>query len=921
MLFTTFITYPENMHKLTWCFIATLLAGGLYGQTLRFSGNVSDTALKKGMPNVLLMVQRLADSSLVGYSRTDHNGKLKSLVVPKDTYIVVLSHPAFSDKTYLIIPSGNDSSYILKNVVLPPKSMALKEVEVIAYREKSFYKGDTLVFVADSFKTRANATVEDLLKRLPGFRVDAAGKITVQGKEIDQVLVDGDEFFGGDPTVATRNLNAASIENVQVYDKKNESTDENKEETVKVVNLKLKEDAKKGYFGKVSAASDFKDYYENDLLANLFRGNRKISVFGLFANTPKQTFNWNEVEKYGLTGEQPWSFNEESGMWSNNADERVGVPRTLKTGMYFSDQFGKKTKLNADYTLNENRLATSSEKKIQYFLEDTSFTTTQAISSTASNLQHAFNFRLKQKLDSLTELTVAPKGKFSVTDNSSLQNDGFISGEGVTTRETSIQNNNHNELKDGSAHLMLVRNFKKKDRTLTVNYNPSFVSNSSDANLTTSFTYYQNQLPNSKLQQRRSQQQEKREHNTSFVFVEPWTKKFKTELSYMFVNNQSNSSRSTFDIGGTSDIFNQAQSNNFDNVRMINRGGLKLIYDVKKFRISAGSYYRHVEQYNTNLTNGKKLSLTVDNILPNASFLYRISQGSNFRFNYITSSQQPDVQQMQPVTDNTDPNRLNIGNPSLRPTFNHRADINYNFYKGISEIYFWSGANMNFTNDQISYKTDYDSLGRAVTTPTNINGNYYGNMWLGYGHPVFKKLFVVILNLNSGINNNVSYVNGLKNISQNINIGPRIQVEKETEKFEFELAFDYDYNIPKVNISALSNQPYYSYNITGNFNVKLPKKFEIAADGNYTDNGNRTAGYNLTYFILNASVSKSFFKSESLVLSIHGNDIFNQNINNQRQVSSNMITDTKTSIIRRYFLLKLLYKFNSQKQKEDEDDD
>jgi hypothetical protein len=126
--------------------------------------------------------------------------------------------------------------------------MVLNEVEVIAYKDKSYYKGDTLIFTADSFKTRPNATVEDLLKKLPGVRVDAAGKITIQGKQVDQVLVDGDEFFGGDPTIATRNLNAASVENVQVYDKKNESTEEGKEETVKVVNLKLKEDAKKGLF-------------------------------------------------------------------------------------------------------------------------------------------------------------------------------------------------------------------------------------------------------------------------------------------------------------------------------------------------------------------------------------------------------------------------------------------------------------------------------------------------------------------------------------------------------------------------------------------------------------------------------------------------------------------------------------------------
>ena len=185
-------------------------------QTIRVSGNTNDTATKQGLPNVLLMILKFKDSSLVNYTRSNKEGVFKSLKIPLDTYLVILSHPNFSDKTYLLVPSPKDSVFNFKNVILPPKSVSLKEVEIIAPKEKSYYKGDTLIFTADSFKTRPNATVEDLLKKLPGVRVDAAGKITIQGKEVDQVLVDGDEFFGSDPTIATRNLNASSIENVQI---------------------------------------------------------------------------------------------------------------------------------------------------------------------------------------------------------------------------------------------------------------------------------------------------------------------------------------------------------------------------------------------------------------------------------------------------------------------------------------------------------------------------------------------------------------------------------------------------------------------------------------------------------------------------------------------------------------------------------
>jgi hypothetical protein len=891
-------------------------------QRIRFLGNISDTSSKGGLPNVLMMALKFSDSTLVSFSRTDKNGIFKPLVVPPDTYIVILSHPAFSDKTYLIVPSEKDTVFNLKNVVLPPKSVALKEVEIIAYREKSYYKGDTLVFTADSFKTKANATVEDLLKKLPGFRVDVNGKITVQGKQVDQVLVDGDEFFGTDPTVATRNLNATAIDNVQVYDKKNESTEEGKDETVKVINLKMKEDAKKGYFGKVSGASDGQRFYENELLANRFKGARKISLFGLVANTPKQAFNYGESDKYGLSNEQPWSYNEETNSWSSNRDERKGLPQTIKTGFYFNDKIGKKTKINSDYTFNQNRLYSGTETNTQFFLEDTSYSNARVNSNETFNQSHAFNLKFNPKLDSLTELTVFPKLRYSTSSNSSLQTDDFISQNGAGTRQTILSNDNKTENKDVNVMMKLSRNFMKKDRNISFVYQPVINQFHNNTQLNTKFRYFTNGLPDSAVTQKRTQDNEKLEHNASVVYVEPWTRKFKSEINYNFSYNHNTTNRQTYDLKQTgNDIFNPAYSNNFDNLRTISRGGLKLIYDVKKYRISAGTQVRNVIQRNLNLTNNQKLTLDITNILPNAAFVYRISQGSNFNINYNTNSQQPDLQQMQPVTDNSDPNRITLGNPDLKPTFSNNFNLNYYFYKGISDVNFYSGAGGGTTDNQISYSTYYDSLGRAVTQPVNIDGNYFGNVWMGGGFPVFKRFMKIYMNLNSSHSNNISLVNNVRTISKSTSIGPALTFEKDAKKYEVRIEGNYDYFVPKTSLNSLSQQPYYTYSIEGNIMIKLPYKFSVETDGKYMNNGNRTPGYNLNYFIWNAGINKTFFKSSALVVSLSGNDLLNQNISNERFINSNQIVDKKTQIIRRYFLLKVLYKFNSQKAKIDEDED
>ena len=542
-------------------------------------------------------------------------------------------------------------------------------------------------------------------------------------------------------------------------------------------------------------------------------------------------------------------------------------------------------------------------------------------SSDSKNKNHSLNLKITQKLDSLTELILIPKFKYNASENLNVQTDDFISEDKITTRRTSVKNKTTSDNTDANIIIALNKNFMKKNRNLNISYQPVYNSSSSTMNLNTDFKYFNGQQADSSLVQKRTQENFKMEHNGSITYTEPFTKKLKGEISYNYTNNQNSNNRKTFNYRSTGyDLLDSNLSNNFENKRLISRAGTKLIYDVKKYRIIIGSYYRNIRQENENVTTGNTLKLNVTNILPLASFNYRINQGSNFSLNYYSSSQQPDLQQMQPVRDNTDPNRISIGNPNLKPTFSNNITLNYYFYKGIKDVNFWSGGNFMNTDNQISYSTLYDEQGRAITQPVNINGNYNTNVWFGGGFPVLKKFMKIYYNFNGGFSNNVSYVNGAKATSQNTSFNPGLNIEKNAEKFNVSIGGNYSYNIPKTTISLQSNQPYYSYSLEANMIIKLSKKVILSTDGKYTNNGNRTPGYNITYFIWNASLARLFLKTENLVLSINANDILNQNISNQRYISSNQIVDTKTQIIKRYFLLKLLYKFNNQKTKVDDDD-
>ena len=225
-----------------------LLNSSISGQNMSIFGNVLDTLNNTPKKNTVVMLVRLSDSVMIDFKRTDDNGGFY-FNVPIDTVEIIISHHKNDDKIIFFFPSKDRLSLNLNNTILPEKSEMMNEVTIYAYKDPVFFRGDTLVFLADSFKTKANAVVEDLLKKLPGVEVDKNGIITSQGREVNKVLVDGDEFFGSDPTIATKNLGAKSIESVEIYEEENTDSDETADETIQVMDLRLKEDAKKGYFG------------------------------------------------------------------------------------------------------------------------------------------------------------------------------------------------------------------------------------------------------------------------------------------------------------------------------------------------------------------------------------------------------------------------------------------------------------------------------------------------------------------------------------------------------------------------------------------------------------------------------------------------------------------------------------------------
>lgn len=904
------------MHKYSLSAAILLISTLCFSQRMTISGNVLDTMAKTPLPYSVAMAVRLKDSILVAFTRADAKGHFELSNLQMDTLELIVSNSKFGDQSFYIIGSLNNTSFDMGTIVLPPKNKQLKEVVIYAFKDPVYYKGDTLIYAADSFKVKPNATVEDLLKKLPGIKVDQTGKITSQGRAIDQVLVDGDEFFGSDPTVATRNLQANGVESVQVFEKKDETNTAG--ENLQVMNLKLKEDAKKGYFGKMMGGTDFQKFYETQVLANKFKGSQKFSVFGMGSNTPRSSFDWSDINKYGLENENESIFKEEGIYILPKSNEATGIPRTLKSGIYYSDKLSRKTKLNLNYTFNTNDLKASGSSRTQYFLTDSSYTTVSENQNLQKSKSHAFSIKLMQTLDSLTTLEIEPKLKL----NKGTQNNQFATAF-YTTKNTLTYQNEVSNINDADGYTLntfvrLIRKFKKQDRRLRINYNYLINHNESDGILK-SFNKGSDSLATPDINQRKENNMQGQIHNAIILYTEPLTKKIKLEFEYTLNYNESRQGKNTSDFkNGDYSSLNPLFTNSFENKRMMNMFGTRFIYEIKKQHLSIGTKARAISFVNTNLITEQHYAYSVKNLLPNLFYQLKTNENTRLNFRYNTFSNQPSINQLQPISDNINPNQIKIGNPDLRPTYNHSFTLSYNTFKPLTGKYVWCNASFNMIDDAFSNSIRIDTLGRTLTQTVNVKGNHSANLELNSQINFFEKKMNISPNLNFNYEKNSSFVNAQKNITKTTSIGTSPVLGFDLDTLTLSFSYNYTYNQPSSSLNHASNKPYSNQELSGYLFLKLPFKFSLETSAQYFINNNLTAGYSLNYVLWNTTISKTMLKNENLILSVYVNDLLNQNISTTRMVQDNMITDTKTTIINRYFLFQLTYKFNSTHTKDED---
>ena len=919
-----------NYLKIIFILILFSISCFSFGQNMNIYGTINDTLNKRPKENAVVMLVRLSDSVLIDFQRTNENGEFY-ISTPMDTVEIIISHHQNDDKIIFFFPSKDRLNLDLSNTILPEKSEMMEEVTIYAYKDPVFFRGDTLVFLADSFQTKKNAVVEDLLKKLPGVEVDKSGNITSQGREVNKVLVDGDEFFGSDPTIATKNLGAKSIESVEIYEEENTDSDETSEETIQVMDLRLKEDAKKGYFGRFSLATDFgttpnvdylSNFFENEILFNRFNKDFKLSVFNLASNTPRANFGYGDIRKFGISTSNGNFFSDDDrgGWWGgSNQFNNNGIPQTIKSGVFFSNKLNDKVKIGFNYSRNQTDLRSESNRNTQYILRDTTYTVGEQNQSRQENRDHLINGRLEIKLDSLTEIEILPTYSLSLGSTSNFLQNHFLTRSGDTNSISKVSQDFENRSSTFATEVRLKREFKKKDRLLKYAFQYRETENDQDQFNYTRNEYADPLYQNDTINQLQDFFSNSDRYRSQLLFREPITKKWGIDIEHLFQINNSEQRLETFDFNTFSSDYSNLDSlfsNDFQNTKQTNRGGLFYRYRYKKNSLKVGAYARNVLIINQALDG---TSLTDDlnfwDVLPQLSFRHKFSNSQRFRFNYKTNSRQPSLNQLQPVQNNANPNKISQGNPELVPDYTHMLSASYNHWKGLTGSYIWTNLTHRTVQNAFSTEVTYDSLGRSISKSINVDQQQFNNFNLGGKIPIGNTPLGLRGGTFTSYNITKNIIDGLENTTKTFSNMAELSLEFETDSLFFEIGAELSYSKPNNSLPFYNNVPFTTQNYFAELSIELPWNMEVEIAGDYTINNQWADGYNISFLLLDCYIGKRFLENENLILAIEGNDILNQNTMVQRSVQNNMIIDDQTTIISRYFLLKMTYKFNNNKTK------
>jgi len=902
-------------------------------------GSVIDKETNEGLMGANIQVLSLPDSTLKTGAMADDMGAFSIHNLAKAKYVLKVTFMGYVTRTIPLNLAEKKSHQVdLGYLTLNPDSKMLKEAIVTTTVAKVQVSGDSIQFNADAYRTPTGSTLEALVKQLPGAEVDDDGNITINGKTVTKILVDGKEFFLNDKTVAMKNIPVDIIDKIKAYDKKSDmaritGVDDGEEETV--LDLSVKKGMKNGWFGNATAGVGTEHRYNARGLVNHFNDNANVTVLGNGRNVP---------QNQGWRRESGLNSHKEAGM--NFASKNTN----METGGSVTYKYDGGDLLNESNTQQLNAA-------------DGAFSKSRSHTLTSSNGLEA-QFKMEWRPDTMTTVLFRPNFSYSQNNKMYVGRNGKYDEDVANLDEEELESlveavlssrtrsQSHSNTTTASGELQWTRKFHKPGRNVTLRVNGDYTHTE---NQDISAAYMKtNENPNAVLNNRYNLTPSHSYHLTSmFVYSEPIADRLYLNFTYRYTWGYSKSDRQAFVYGqdAYSALSNQLLASRYDVEEVLRvmreadfmmRDSLELsrFSEYRNYNQRIGLQLRQVrEKYNVTMGvnafpqrteldyryMGKEfpeVSRQVLNIAPYMNMKVNFDKTTNLQMRYNGRSRQPSMTDLLDIYDDSNPERITKGNSGLKPSFEHSWNANYNSYKAETQRGLWSWFWGNATRNSFANKMTYYANGVTLSEPININGNY--NMGGGIGANIGlgkEKHWSVGGNVGGSLSRSVGMfcnVDSLgivgddqKTITRNSRFNVRSNVAYRNEYVSIEMLGNFSQEFARNNINKSSDRNAQNFWYGTDMRFNMPWNMEIATDLRM----NSRRGYvqknmNTDELLWNASISQSFLKGNALTIKGEVFDILGQQTAISRSVSATAISDSRSNSIYQYGMISLIYRFS-----------
>lgn len=956
---------------LTIAALSLLCGGSIMAQSkYNISGSIIDKETNDAIISGTVQLINLPDSSFSAGVVTDTQGAFNFKNIAKGKYAIKVSYIGYQTKYVdLDLNTKKGKKVDMGYITMLTDAIMLKEAEVSAHASKVRASGDSLIFNASAYRTPEGSVLEDLVKQLPGAKVDADGNVTINGKTVTKILIDGKEFFLDDKNVAMKNIPTDMIENLKSYDRKSDlarvtGIDDGEEETV--LDLTVKKGMNNGWFGNVNLGAGTKHRYNERAMVNRFTDNTNFTVLG----------GANNVADRGYGGG--------GGRWGGWGG---GLRSSKEVGTNFAtenDKLETGGSVRYNYNGSDNENMSSSEN----FAAMTGRFNENIGKNLSSNKNFNTQFRLEWKPDTMTNIIFRPN--FSISSNNGSNNSHSASYDGnpnditgspldyntgisaaladgaptptddilnrligivVNTNDNTSQSHSNNLNMRGM--LQLNRKFNNDGRNITLRLNGNYSEGKNKQLSAADIAYKASGM--SGTQNNRYFNTPSSNYNISarLSYSEPIAKKTYLQFSYQINYSYSKNDREAY-------IYESAAYQDLQNSLRANRYDIDAVLDFMKktgYQTSLSDSLSQFSEYrNTNhdievsfrkVTDYINLNVGIDlmpqhnelnykymgkeypevsrnvfNIAPRVNFRYNFNKQTQLQLRYNARTSQPSMTNLLDIRDDSNPLYISEGNPDLKPSLSHNINANFNTYNADAQRSIWAYASFNTTHNSIANKTTYDERGVQTSKPMNINGNW--NTYVGTGFNTglgAEKAFNIGFDAGTSFSHNVGFYNNrtqgnsgnedIKSITKNLGIDGGIDASYRNDFVSISLNGHIDYSHTSGNVRIASSTDTYDFNYGGEFEWTTPWGTEIATDiGMRCRRGYDAKEANTNELLWNAQISHSFLQGKALTLSLSVSDILGQQSNLSRNISALMRSDSRSNAIYQYAMLRATYRFS-----------